>query len=183
MRIDWLEPRWFADGLPGRLGVTHLPGKRGASMLYPGRVYDRQLEPDLADLRHAGVRRLVLLVQDHELGRWGSMEIVERSAAHGVQIIRRPIRDGGVPKSAEEMDEIVELLREVRARGDDVAVACLGGIGRAGTVAACALIGQGLSAREAVERVRSARHPACVETSEQLRFVAAYAARREAATP
>ena len=180
LRIDWLEPAWFVDGLPGRLGITHLPGKRGPSVLYPGRIYDRRLEPDLEDLRHAGVRRLILLIQDEELERWGSADIVEQAARHDVEIIRRPIRDGGVPRSPEEMDEIVELLREERARGGHVAVACLGGVGRAGTAAACALIGQGLSADDAVQRVRSARHPACVETRQQLDFVDAYATRHGA---
>lgn len=181
LRIDWLDPGWFADGHRGRLGVTHLPGKSGPSSLYPGRVYDRQLDPDLADLRAAGVQRLVLLIQDHELERWGSADIVERAAARGVEVIRRPIRDGGVPKSPEEMDEIVGLLTDVRGRGGDVAVACLGGVGRAGTVAACALIGQGLSAAQAIERVRQARHPLCVETRAQRDFVASYAHRERAA--
>ena len=184
LRVDWLEPAWFVDGLPGRLGVTFLPGKRGASMRYPGRFYDRELASDLADLRDAGIRRLILLIEDHELERWGSLEIVETARESRVEVIRRPIRDGGVPTSAAEMDEIVALLDEARASGANVAVACLGGVGRAGTVAACALIGQGLSAREAVARVRQARHPACVESREQLQFVADYASRgTRTATP
>ncbi len=175
--VSWLEPAWFVDGLQGRLGVTFLPGKRGASMRYPGRFYDRELTSDLADLRDAGIRRLILLIEDHELERWGSVEIIETARDLGVEVIRRPIRDGGVPRTAAEMDEIVALVNETRATGANVAVACLGGVGRAGTVAACALIGQGLPAGDAVARVREARHPACIETRAQLQFVAAYADR------
>ena len=178
LRIDWLEPAWFVDGLPGRLGITFLPGKRGASMRYPGRFYDRELASDLDDLRDAGITRLILLIEDEELERWGSLEIVETAREFGVEVIRRPIRDGGVPKSRAGMDEIVRLVNDARASGGNVAVACLGGVGRAGTVAACALIGQGLSAGDAVRRVRDVRHPAAVESPQQLSFVAEYAARK-----
>ena len=178
LRVDWLEPRFFVDGLPGRVGMTFLPGKRGPSRLYPGRVFERDLRSDLADLQRLGVRRLVLLVEDHELERWGATEIVR--AAHGfdLDVVRRPIRDGGVPKSAAEMDEIVARIDEERRRGGDVAVACVGGVGRTGTVVACALVGQGLDAAAAIGRVRATRHPQAVETADQQRFVADYAERR-----
>ena len=36
LRIDWLEPAQLGDELPGRLGLTILPGKRGVSFRYPG---------------------------------------------------------------------------------------------------------------------------------------------------
>jgi hypothetical protein len=65
IRVDWLPDGWAGDGRPGRLGLTILPGKQGASTRYPGRVYDRDLDADLATLRELGVRRLVLLVEDH----------------------------------------------------------------------------------------------------------------------
>ena len=44
--IDWLEPAQLGDTLPGRLGLTILPGKRGTSFRYPGRVYGRDLDHD-----------------------------------------------------------------------------------------------------------------------------------------
>ena len=174
LRVDWLEPSFFVDGLPGRVGLTFLPGKRGWSTRYADRWYERDLAADLADLERSGVRRLVLLIQDDELEQFGSREIVERGREHGVEVIRRPIRDRGVPESVAEMDEIVERIDETRGRAGDVAVACLGGIGRAGTVAACSLVAQGMTADEAIQRVRAARHPEAVESDDQQRFVAAY---------
>ena len=78
LRVDWLEPSFFVDGLPGRVGLTFLPGKRGWSTRYADRWYERDLAADLADLETSGVRRLVLLVQDDELEQFGSREIVER---------------------------------------------------------------------------------------------------------
>ena len=173
LRIDWLEPEELGDALAGRLGLTFLPGKRGPSMRYPGRVYRRHLDDDLATLRAAGVGRLVLLVEDHELSRWGDVDIVERASVSGPAVDRRPIPDGSPPASMDAMDRILASVADGR-RTANVAVACMGGVGRTGTVAACALVAAGWDAATAIRRVRAVRHPTAVETSEQERFVDEY---------
>ncbi len=173
--IDWLEPAQLGDTLPGRLGLTILPGKRGLSFRYPGRVYRRDLDEDLIMLRAAGVGRLVLLVEDTELSRWGDPAIVERGAAAGVTVLRHPIPDGRPPASLSEMHEILAEIEQGRRSGN-VAVACMGGVGRTGTVAACGLVRAGMSPQEAIATVRDIRHPTAVETFDQERFVAAFAA-------
>jgi protein-tyrosine phosphatase len=177
LRIDWIDAERFADDLPGRLGLTELPGKRGASVRYPGVVYRRELEADLATLRGCGVRRLLLLVEDTELDRWGDAAIVARGAAAGIEIERRPMPDGAAPGSIEEADAIVAWIRAARTVGD-VATACMGGVGRTGTVAACALVDAGLGPDEAIGLVRRIRHPTAVETEEQLAFVHRFAGSR-----
>jgi protein-tyrosine phosphatase len=173
LRVDWLEAAEFADRRPGRLGLTFLPGKHGPSMRYPGRTYRRELTRDLESLRVAGVRVLILLVEDHELARWGDPSIVERAGAAGIEVDRRPIPDGSAPSSAAEMDSLLASLDRARD-GADAAVACMGGVGRAGTVAACALVASGQSAAQAIDRVRAVRHPTAVETPGQVAFVEAY---------
>lgn len=175
LRIDWLQPDQLRDDLPGRLGLTILPGKRGVSFRYPGRVYRRDLDKDLAMLRAAGVGRLILLVEDAELSRWSDPAIVGRGAIAGVTVLRHPIPDGQPPATAGEMEAILAEIREGR-RDANVAVACMGGVGRTGTVAACALVQAGHSAEDAIEIVRGVRHPTAVETAEQERFVTAFAA-------
>jgi len=58
----------------------------------------------------------------------------------------------------------------------------MGGVGRSGMVAACALVAAGWSADAAIARVRAVRHPTAVETHEQIGFVQCYErhiARRE----
>ncbi len=173
LRVDWLGAQEFGDERPGRLGLTFLPGKHGPSFRYPGRVYRRELARDLETLHAAGVRVLVLLVEDHELARWGDPTIVERGRVAGIEIDRRPIPDGSAPPSADAMDAILDRLTLGRDRGD-AAVACMGGVGRAGTVAACALVAAGRSAAEAIARVRAVRHPTAVETAGQVAFVQGY---------
>jgi protein-tyrosine phosphatase len=177
--IDWLEPGQLGDSLPGRLGLTILPGKQGTSFRYPGRVYRRDLDGDMALLRADGVRRLILLVEDAELRRWSDPEIVERGTAGGVEVIRHPIPDGRAPGSVGEMRTILGEIREARATAN-VAVACMGGVGRTGTIAACALVDGGMTSDAAIAMVRAVRHPTAVETAEQERFVRSFAAERQA---
>lgn len=172
IRVDWLDAQDLRSP-GGRIGMTILPGKHGASVRYPGLVYRRDLVADLEGLRDAGVALLVLLVDDAELVRWGDAEIIARAAAIGLRVDRQPLRDGAAPRSPEAMDAILASVGEGRATGD-VAVACMGGVGRTGTVAACALVAAGWAADAAIVRVRELRHPTAVETDEQVRFVRAY---------
>ena len=172
-RIDWLPASDIADGRPGRIGMTVLPGKRGPSLRYPGRVYRADLDQDLAALGSAGIGRLVLLVEDEELARWSDPELVERAAGFGVEVRRHPMSDGSPPRSTAEMDEILHWLAEARSAAD-VGVACMGGVGRTGTVAACALVAAGWEADAAIARVRELRHPTAVETEAQEQFVRTY---------
>lgn len=153
--------------------MTVLPGKRGQSERYPGRVYRADLERDLAALSGAGIERLILLVEDAELARWSDADLVERAAEFGVTVDRHPMPDGSPPSSMAEMDEILRSLVDERGTSD-VAVACMGGVGRTGTVAACALVAAGWEPDAAIARVRELRHPMAVETDAQERFVRMY---------
>jgi protein-tyrosine phosphatase len=173
IRVDWLDRDDLRDALPGRLGLTILPGKHGASVRYPGLVYRRDLDQDLDALRRAGVRHLLLLVDDGELARWGDPDIVARGSARSIAVERRPMADGAAPASAAEMDGMLDVIGAGRA-GGDVAIACMGGVGRTGTVAACVLVAAGWEAMAAIARVRDVRHPEAVETPDQEGFVRAY---------
>jgi protein-tyrosine phosphatase len=179
MRIDWLEPDALPSVGPGRLGLTFLPGKRGASTRYPGHTYRRDTADDLAAMRAMGVVRLILLVEDRELEAWGDPAIVALGSRAGVDVRRHPMADGSPPASVAAMDRILDEIDGARASGD-VVVACMGGVGRTGTVAACALVRAGSSARQAIDAVRALRHPTAVETVAQERFVSRYAQSREA---
>lgn len=179
MRIDWIRPDALVPVAPGRLGLTFLPGKRGASLRYPGHSYRRDTADDLAAMRAMGVIRLILLVEDRELRASGDPAIVELGTRAGVEVLRHPMADGSPPPSVEAMDRILDQVDEARPAGD-VVVACMGGVGRTGTVAACALVRAGRSADEAIEAVRALRHPTAVETADQERFVSRYAASRRA---
>jgi protein-tyrosine phosphatase len=179
MRIDWIGPDSLVPG-PGRLGLTFLPGKRGASFRYPGHTYRRDTADDLAAMRAMGVVRLILLVEDRELTSWGDPAIVELGERVGVEVRRHPMADGSPPATVAAMDRILDQIDEARRIGD-VVVACMGGVGRTGTVAACALVRAGSSAGGAIDAIRVLRHPTAVETQAQERFVSDYATSRTVA--
>lgn len=177
LRVDWIDGEHLADGRAGRLGLTFLPGKNGRSFRYPGRVYRRDLGRDIGTLVEAGVGYLALLVEDQELERWGDPAIVQRAAAAGLTVGRWPMPDGSTPRDVTEMDAILAEI-DRRREGTDVAIACMGGVGRTGTVAACALVAAGWDPAAAIAEVRRVRHPTAVETPEQEAFVEAFARHR-----
>jgi protein-tyrosine phosphatase len=179
IHVDWLDPALLGDARPGRLGVTILPGKRGHSVRYPGLVYRRDARTDLDRLHGLGVELLVLLVEDDELERWGDPDLVDHAGAAGIRVRRLPIPDGDAPPSVGAVDEVLADVAAAREAGD-VVVACMGGVGRSGTIAACALVAAGQSPDGAIAHLRAVRHPTAVETEQQVAFVAAYAAHREA---
>lgn len=178
IHVDWVDATLLDDGRPGRLGLTILPGKRGRSVRYPGLVYRRDARTDLDRLRALGAGLLVLLVEDHELRRWGDPDLVAHAEAAGVRVLRMPIRDGAAPRSVTMVDALLREVDAARAESD-VVVACMGGVGRSGTIVACALVAAGESPDGAIAHLRAVRHPTAVETRQQVKFVAAYAAHRE----
>ena len=80
----------------GILGMTFLPGKRRDGWTGP---WWRDLDEDGDALRSAhGVDALLLLVEDHELESCGVPDIADRLPRdHGVQVLRHPVVDMGVP--------------------------------------------------------------------------------------
>ena len=177
--IDWLPGSDLNDQRGGRLGMTVLPGKHGASTRYPGRVYRNDLAVDLQGLVDAGVGRLLLLVEDAELGRWGHPDLAARAATIGIIVDRHPMPDGDPPASLEAMDAILHSISEARESAN-VAVACMGGVGRTGTIVACVLVAAGWDPDDAIARVREVRHPQAVETADQEAFVRGWADARAA---
>ena len=143
IRVDWVDLRQ-APALaasPGRLGMTFLPGKDEGS----GGSHHRDLDRDVERLRDVyAVDTVVLLVEDHELERLRVPDIAEEMEAHGIDLVRHPIPDGGFPADRVALRGTVDCIRARLANGGNVVVACRGGLGRTGTVVGCLLRDGGL---------------------------------------
>jgi protein-tyrosine phosphatase len=115
------------------------------------------------------------LLPDTELTWAGVADLPARVRAVGIEFRQFPIPDQAVP-GLDDAREMVRWCREGVAAGGRVVISCMGGLGRSGTIAACYLVDQGLSAPQAISAVRRSRDPRAVETRSQEAFVAAYAA-------
>ena len=103
----------------------------------------------------------------HDLG--------QRVRERGMDWHHLPIVDLTAPGPVfeETWHPVAMTLRHRISAGGRVLVHCRGGLGRAGTVAACLLMEFGVAAPEAIQRGRTAR-PNAIETSAQERYVLAY---------
>ncbi|CAA9505370.1 MAG: ADP-ribosylglycohydrolase family protein [uncultured Rubrobacteraceae bacterium] len=166
IRVDFLDED--ATGLPGRLGMTILPGVRD-----PGR-WNRDLEDDLHRLKwHYAADALVTLLEREEFETYGVPGLPERTRQTGLEMVHFPIVDVSTPRKAQSdeyaalIDKILALLRA----GKTVVVHCRGGLGRTGTVVASVLVALGRDPDDAIDAVRGVRSDRAVETPEQEEYV------------
>jgi protein-tyrosine phosphatase len=127
------------------------------------------LDADLAELRERGISALLSLTE-----RPLPPEALER---HGLAAAHVPIADLTAPEP-EEIERALGFIDVQRGLGRAIAVHCLMGQGRTGTVLAAYLIRAGASAEEALARVR-AICPGAVGVPQQERALMAYARRRD----
>src|ERR671937_301404 len=82
----------------------------------------------------------------------------------------------GWPDSREQLDRCIAAIQKANQRQLGVAVHCGAGLGRTGVVLACYFVTKGLTADNAIARVRRLR-PGSVETEEQERAIEEFARR------
>ena len=168
---DPIIVNWVAQDIaPGRgkFGITFAPGKRSDS--YYGKPWDRRLDIDLNRLRAVyGVDVLISLVEDHELDFLKIPDLVVEASKRNIAVIRSPIVDGDIPSGIQAL-YLANTAKALSMAGLKVVFHCRGGLGRAGTICACSLIGLGKTSEEAIEQTRKYRRGA-IENRLQEEFV------------
>lgn len=165
--------------LPLRNSYWVLPGQLLAGEYPGGRSRDETRER-LRQLIEAGVDCFIDLTHPHELERY------DIELPLGVEYLRKPIRDHGLPEKAEHMAEILDCIHDSLQSGRMVYVHCHAGIGRTGTVVGCFLVERGLEGEKALDQLnrlfqqseRSKSWDWVPETKEQSVFVKRWIARR-----
>jgi atypical dual specificity phosphatase len=114
-------------------------------------------QEQLAWLRSHGVDILVTLTEEHLPRTWID--------AAGLLSVHVPVPDMDVP-AVEQLEQVMAVIDKATGAGMGVAVHCLAGRGRTGTVLAAYFVHRGLSAREAIQKVRDLR-PGSIEVPEQ----------------
>ena len=170
IEVDFIDEG--TSGLPGRLGMTILPGVKDM-----GR-WERDHAADLRRLKeHHKADVLVNLLEREEFERYGVPDLLESSRDAGLEVVHWPIKDVSTPRKAQTeeyadlIQRVVGLLRDEKT----VVVHCRGGLGRTGTVAASVLTALGQDPDEAIALVRRVRSERAVETPEQEEYVRRFA--------
>ena len=162
LRIDWMPEKYTGSG---RLGLTIVPGRRD---------YERSLSADLATLKREKIDAVVCLLARDEFERYGVSDLLDRYCTEGLEVLHLPTIDRTAP-SDEALREAMTWIDNHINSNRRVLVHCVGGLGRAGTIAGCWLRQQGLSGSEAIEVVRQFRSPRAIETAAQEQVVRAFA--------
>ncbi|QIL83439.1 ATP-binding cassette domain-containing protein [Diaphorobacter sp. HDW4A] len=145
-------PTGFLWVVPGTLA--------GAAM--PGIVDD--MDHDLALLKRVGITTLITLTE-RDIDQ-------EALARHQLKNVHLPVYDREAP-SLGQIQMLLKRMEILVGRGEVLAVHCLGGLGRTGTVLTAWLIREGLTAQEALRRVRLL-DPRYVQSAEQEAFLQQY---------
>jgi hypothetical protein len=170
IRVDFVPQD--AHRLRGRLGMTFAPGKCGRGAYA---TWDRDLRADLERLRDEyRTDVLVTLLERFEMMAASIPNLGRAAKRAGLRWIAFPITDVSVPTDMKATIRLVQGLLEDLAAGRTVVVHCMGGLGRAGTIASCCLGACGVAAGRAIEIVRGAR-PGAVQTASQEAFVRRFA--------
>jgi len=160
--------------LPGRIGLTICPGKKGESTF--GGPWYRDLETDLTVVREWGAGCLVTLMEKQELHILEVDDLPAKTEQTGMDWLHLPIRDLEVPHQdwlRKWKREIGPDLRRRLLQGERIAIHCRGGLGRSGLVAGLLLRDLGIPPEDTIPMIRRAR-PGAVETAEQEEYVKNY---------
>ena len=148
----------------------------GFSWVVPGRIAGLAAPSsaeDLEWLRQNGIELLLTLTEDPLPKRW-----IDDA---GLMAVHIPVPDFEAPSPSQFNIAVGSITKAINA-GMSVAVHCLAGKGRTGTVLAGYFVSEGLSGAEAIKKIRSLR-PGSIETSEQERAIEWFARKRTSSEP
>jgi atypical dual specificity phosphatase len=144
-------------------GFTWIEKPRLAALACP------ESADELTWLRAQGIDVLLSLTEDSLRRDWVNEA--------GLLVVHEPVEDMEAP-TQEQLDRSTSAIARALQQNMGVAVHCTAGLGRTGVVLACHLVRQGLSAQNAIARVRRLR-PGSVETEEQAEAVEEFARRHQ----
>jgi atypical dual specificity phosphatase len=151
-------PRGFVWIEDGRLAATPMPGITSA------------IDHDLGLLKDAGITVLITLTEQDF-----PQDIL---AQHGLRNLHFPIADRKAPSTA-ETDVLVNQMHDMLDSGEVLAVHCLAGLGRTGTILAAYMVKEkGVSAQVALNQIRRFNRQ-FVQTADQEDFLVEYEVQQE----
>lgn len=123
---------------------------------------------DLLWLREQGIEILLSLTEERPRRDW-----IDDA---GLLVYHEPLEDMEPPEQA-QLDRCVSAILRANERKMGIAVHCGAGLGRTGVVLAAYFVARGLTAANAIARIRRLR-PGSIETDEQAAAVELFARRK-----
>lgn len=155
----------------GTLGLCGCPGGAAALFRRP------ETESYIDTLARWPATSVVTLMESRELAMLGLDGLPGEFRERFPLWLHLPIRDGDIPGSRwmERWQLARLIIAAVLAEGDNVAMHCLAGVGRTGTVAAMCLVDADFgTGRKAIDHIRAIHNVHAAETPEQEAFVEQY---------
>jgi protein-tyrosine phosphatase len=157
-----------------------IPGHKASLLLsaFPGRTSAntfsvKKMLTVFSLLEKEKCSHFLSLVEDDEFSDYCDEAVLEAEAKKRlINWVHLPIADMDIPKNdtLDRLNKIRPKLFEAIKKDRSIAIHCMGGLGRSGTVAAIILADLGVPIRFALEVVRRFR-PGAIETSGQENFV------------
>ena len=129
------------------------------------------LEDEISALKQLEVDAVVSLLESHEIADLDIFDEARLCREQKIDFLSFPIVDRNIPVSLPEFSRFAEKVAVLLRDNKSVVVHYRQDVGRAGLLAACALILTGISADEALSRISQARGCVVPETEEQKSFV------------
>ena len=165
---DYIQP----TDIQGKIILTCFPGRAGEKISFDENIF----LDDLKNFNSLNCNTIVTLVEDSEFEKICDKKyFVHQIYYNNLKWIHMPIEDLKAPdhKFMDKWQVIKTLLKNDLIEGKNVAIHCMGGKGRSGTIAAILLIEFGENNKNAIELVRKKRKGA-IETKEQEGFILSY---------
>ncbi len=150
---------WIPGPWKGRLAISGRP--RGGDWL----------DAEVDGWRDGGLDSILSLLETDEAEQLGLKDERLLTESTGLQFLSFPIPDRGVPPSTTDAMRLLAEVTSALEAGRNVGVHCRQSVGRAGLMAAGALIVAGMGVRQAVDAVSKARRLQVPETSEQSQWL------------
>ena len=162
------------------LSRVEIPGHKASLLLtaFPGRTSAntfslKKMSSVFNLLENEGCSHFLSLVEDGEFDDYCGKAVLEAETKKRlINWIHLPIADMDIPKNntLDGLNKVRPELLEAIKTERSIAIHCMGGLGRSGTVAAIILADLGISVQSAIGVVRQFR-PGAIETRAQENFV------------
>lgn len=124
-------------------------------------------------LKQNNITHVISLISLKEIIAYGIENEKEMLLEQNIDFIHFPIDDYDIPDE-EEFIDIMKKLNSLQKQKQKFFIHCAGGVGRAGTLAACLLVAQGYDADAAVKLISEKRTRPSPETTAQIEFIRHY---------